>query len=145
MKSLSTTKLLTALRKSNDIDQFLKDNCCDLNNPTLSAHLKQLLDAHGLKPTDLSNAALLDRSFTYQLINGTRIPNRNILLRFSFVLHLSLQEVQNLLRISQKGELYPRVLRDTLLIYAIEQNLSLLDANDLLLQYNQSPLLFEEY
>lgn len=130
--------------KKNDFDNFIDANREDITNPTTTKFLKDLLEKKNVKPTDLARESLLDCSFTYQLLNGTRNPNRNILLRFAFVLKMNLEETQQLLKISQKGDLYPRIYRDAIIIYCINQKFDLLAANDFLIQQKQTPLIFEE-
>ena len=144
MKSITTTNLLSELKQTKDINQFLEAHDLESSTSAPSTYLSHLLTAHNMKPSQLAVEALMDRSFTYQLINGTRTPNRNILLRFAFALHLSLIETQHLLLHYQKGELYVRILHDALIIYAIENHLNLADINDLLIQYNQAALLYDE-
>lgn len=139
-----TTTQLFKLINSEEYESFIQNYSDEITNPTATSFLKDLLDLKGIKPSELSRKALLDRSFTYQILNGTRKANRNLLLRFSFVLHLSLVETQHLLQIFQKGELYPRILRDVIIIYCINNNYDLFAANDFLIKQNQLPLFMED-
>lgn len=143
MSRITTTQLFKLINKE-EFESFILNYSDEITNPTPTSYLKDLLDLKGIKSSELSRKALLDRSFTYQILNGIRKANRNLLLRFSFVLHLSLVETQHLLQIFQKGELYPRIFRDAIIIYCINNSYDLLAANDFLMKHNQLPLIMED-
>ena len=50
----------------------------------------------------------ISKSYGYQILNGDRIPGRDILLRTSLVLQLSLKETQRLLAVGDCGALIPK-------------------------------------
>lgn len=144
MKGLTTTRLFSLIKQSRNMNDMQKNIEDGLMNPDASAYLKNLLDKSGLTPPEVAKEVFLDRSYTYQLFNGIRHPNRNILLRFSFAFHLNLDETQRLLKLHQKGELYPRILRDAVIIYSIEKKYELIDANELIVSIGEAPLFSEE-
>lgn len=144
MKGLTTTNLFSLIRQSRSMNEMQQKIGEELMNPNATACLKSLLEKSGLTPGDIAKEVFLDRSYTYQLFNGTRNPNRNILLRFSFAMRLSLEETQRLLKLYQRGELYPRILRDATIIYSIEKGHALIDANELLVSIGEAPLFSEE-
>ena len=53
----------------------------DYTLPSLPIYLNSLLHRHGLTVQDVVVACNLDRSYGYQLFNGTRRPSRELLLR----------------------------------------------------------------
>ena len=77
-------------------------------------------------------AADVSKSYGYQILRGERVPGRDILLRTALALGLSLKETQRLLAVGGCGALYPRVRRDAAVIFALNQKMSLLQAEELL-------------
>ena len=77
-------------------------------------------------------AADVRKSYGYQILRGERVPGRDILLRTALVLGLSLKETQRLLAVGGCGALYPRVRRDAAVIFALNQKMTLLQAEELL-------------
>ena len=77
-------------------------------------------------------AADVSKSYGYQILRGERVPGQNILLRTALALGLSLKETQRLLAVGGCGALYPRVRRDAAVIFALNQKMSLLQAEELL-------------
>ena len=60
----------------------------DFDAPDLAAYLNSLLHSRGLTVQDIVLCCNLDRSYGYQLFNGTRRPTRDFLLKLAFLLGL---------------------------------------------------------
>lgn len=144
MKGKTTSSLLSIIKSSKNLADMQNKMDGAITNPKATECLKSLLETSGISTMDLAREALLDRSYTYQLLNGIRTPNRNILLRFAFILKLNLDTTGRLLTLFQKSSLYPRFLRDAIIIFSLEKGYSLLDTNELLLSMGEAPLFYEE-
>lgn len=99
---------------------------------TCSQLLLELLEKAGLSAPEWMTAADVSKSYGYQILRGERVPGRDILLRTALALGLSLKETQRLLAVGGCGALYPRVRRDAAVIFALNQKMSLLQAEELL-------------
>lgn len=143
-KSLETKDLFQLLSESKHMDEFLQKNEDELLVINLHTHLYKLLEEAGFTIPLIVEQACISKSLAYQIFNGQRAPNRNVLIRISIVLRLELEETQRLLRIAKKGELYPRIQRDAAIIFCIQHGLTLSDANELLEDLNEAILLKEE-
>lgn len=98
----------------------------DFNRPlTVPQYLEQLLEKYQMSISELITKTLLSKSFVYQVFSGERNPSRDILLRFAFAMHLTVDETQHLFLVGQKGALYPKIRRDAALMCCLEQKLSL--------------------
>lgn len=107
----------------------------------LTAYLRGLLEARGRSVQDIILRCNLDRSYGYQLFNGTRTPTRDFLLLLSVVLQLPEEEAQRLLKLAGRPALYPRNRRDAAVLYALSHRLSLDEANALLTDLGEEKLL----
>ncbi|MGM9608418.1 MAG: helix-turn-helix domain-containing protein [Oscillospiraceae bacterium] len=96
----------------------------EFDMPPLATHLNSLLHSRGLTVQDVIVGCNLDRSYGYQLFNGTRKPTRNFLLRLAFLLRLSEAEVQRLLKIAERQPLYARNRRDAAVLYGLTHDLT---------------------
>lgn len=137
----TTAELLDRLDSATQLSQFLEEYADDLRPPTFSQHLAALMEDRGLTPAKLSESALLSRAFVYQLCSDVRSPSRDVVLRLALVMKLPLEEAQRLLRSACRGELYPRVRRDAVFVFALKRSLSLFDTNELLEALNEEPIL----
>lgn len=128
----NTDQLLEMLQDTRSLQHFLDDHETDFLNITLTQYLALLLERHQLSRQEVYAASNLDRSLTYQIFNGSRRPSRNALLSIALGMHLTLPETQRLLKIAQRGELYPKNRRDAAVLFCIFQRMSLIEAELLL-------------
>lgn len=143
-KSIMTDELLHAITKAKRIDDFLQEHESDMKYVDLKSYLYDLLEQANLTIPQIIEKASISKSLAYQIFSGQRNPNRNLILRISLVMKLSLDDTQRLLRLSKKGELYPRIQRDAAIIFCITNNYSLIDTNELLENLGEAILLKEE-
>ena len=113
----------------------------DYTSPPLPIYLNSLLHRHGLTVQDVVVACNLDRSYGYQLFNGTRRPSRELLLRLALLLKLGEEEAQRLLKIAGRQPLYARNRRDAAVLYALTHGLSAEDVGELLDSMDEDALL----
>ena len=108
--------------------------------PPLPIYLNSLLHRHGLTVQDVVIACNLDRSYGYQLFNGTRRPSREFLLRLALLLKLGEDEAQRLLKIAGRQPLYARSRRDAAVLYGLTHDLTEEAVQDLLAELGEESL-----
>ena len=113
----------------------------DYAAPSLPIYLNSLLHRHGLTIQDVVVACNLDRSYGYQLFNGTRRPSREFLLRLALLLKLGEEEAQRLLKIAGRQPLYARNRRDAAVLYALTHGLTAEKTDELLESLGEGALL----
>lgn len=138
---ISTDNLFYMLENSRDLDDEWKKVLEQMNAPSFHEYLSELISERGIDAAKLAVMAVLSCSFTYQICAGTRMPGRDIILRISIVLSLSLDETQRLLKLANRGILYPKIKRDSVLIYALLNKYDLYSTNELLEKFGQEVLL----
>jgi transcriptional regulator with XRE-family HTH domain len=139
-----TEELLHSLSESKHIDEFLQSHENEINNIDLQTYLYELVIRAGLTIPQMIEKASISRSLAYQIFNGQRLPNRNLIIRMALIMKLSLQETQRLLKVAKRGELYPRIQRDAAIIFCIQHKYSLIDTNELLENLGEAILLKED-
>jgi transcriptional regulator with XRE-family HTH domain len=137
-KEKSTSGELKKLIESETLEQALDS---DGKKISLESHLNNLLFESKMETREFADKLHANRTFIYQILKGSRRPSRDMLLRMAFVLKLSFNETQRLLTIGSQGALYPRIRRDKILIFTLENHYSLEDVNAALIREKESPLL----
>ena len=137
----STSELFRMIQESPGLFRENLQMGSGYKEPQLAEYLQQLLDKHEMTIPDLIVKTLLSKSFVYQIFSGKRNPGRDILLRMAFAMHLSVEETQHLFLVAGKGALYPKVRRDAVIIYCLEQGMPLDEANDFLIHVSERELL----
>lgn len=138
----STSELLEILKKSPDIPTYTDRISGNLiEQLPLHTYLLKILEEKQLKRSDVAHASGLDRGYVYDIFAGKKTPSRDKLLALCFALRLSDVQVQRLLNSTGYAQLYPRIERDSIILFALSHHLSLLDANELLYEMNYQPLI----
>lgn len=112
--------------------------------PACARFLRELLERAEMSAPAWIASADLSKSYGYQILRGVRAPGRDVLLRTALVLRLSLADTQRLLAVGGCGALYPKVRRDAAVIFALNQNMTLLDAEELIASLPERSLFAKE-
>lgn len=99
---------------------------------TFPEYLNSKMIERNISPAELIAAAQIQRNYGYQILNGTRKPSRDKILALCLALGLDLPETQRALTLAQFGQLYPKNQRDSIFIFSINKQLSVLQVNELL-------------
>lgn len=139
--SEKSTEDLLLMAKDKDFIKNLENISEHINMPTFQKYCQDLISEKNITLKALSDKALLSRSFTYQIFSGERLPGRDIILRIALVAHFSLDETQRLLKISNRGALYPKNKRDAVIIYGISNQIELYEIDKTLIKLGMESLL----
>lgn len=128
----TTGELLDILRNTSNIDSFMEKEQENFVADDLTAYLEKLLEEKSLTKSDCIKHSGLDRTYAYQIFSGMKKPSRDKLLALCFAMKLTEEEVQTLLKHCGYTPLYPRVPRDGIILWALNQHFSVSDVNELL-------------
>jgi transcriptional regulator with XRE-family HTH domain len=128
----STREIEGKLFAAPSFELFLEENGGGMLTPKVCYRLAELCRTRGLKPVEVIRRAGLDRTYGYQLFNGTRKPSRDKLLQLAFGFGLTVEETQELLRTAQKSALYPKIMRDAAIMRCLYEGKRIEDAQALL-------------
>lgn len=139
--TISTDDLFLMLEKEENIfDNWNELSQC-MNVESFHNYLYNLISNKNISIQKVGVKAFLSRSFVYQIFSGARIPNRDIILRIALVLNISLDETQRLLKLANRGGLYPKMKRDAVIIYALNNHWGLEQTDEALIDLGQESLL----
>lgn len=127
----TTDELLNHIKNVLSIEDFLKDNNAEYFNITADQYLRKLLNEKDLKVSQISvNSCLGD--YVYKVFNGSRKANRDVYIAIGIAMKLTYNELQLLLRLAKYLILDPRDRRDSIFLYAISKQLTVMETNDIL-------------
>lgn len=107
-------------RDENFDDELIKENLC----PELKDFLTGCMERAGISRAELISTLDMDRNYGYQVLNGTRIPTRECLIRIGLLLGLSVEDFQRMLNIAGRSSLYVKNMFDAKVFYAIKHKMS---------------------
>ncbi len=121
----NTDELLKELTdKGCDIQEYIDSNPNSFIEINLNKFWHGLIEKSGMKNADIINKSDFSYVYFYDVASGKKIPSRDKILRLILAMHLTLDDCQTAMHYCGKAKLYPRIKRDSLLIYAIEQKLT---------------------
>ena len=124
------------------IGSFLAGNQENMLTMNLSEYLMTLLRQKKLKRADVIRDSHLEHAYVYQIFDGKKKPSRDKLIAIAFGLHLDVEETQRMLRLGGCSELYARIGRDAVILFAVSRGMSI-GAADELLDANGFPTLID--
>ena len=121
-----TDELLKELDNTSDINQYLSTNRDELIEQNVAKYLNELLE----EKNNLTKSKIAKST---SIFRGEKCnPSRNKLLQIAFAMNLDLDSTQKLLKIANVGILYPRIKRDSIIIFALNKKLDFFECEDLL-------------
>lgn len=131
-----TEQLLNELQFSNSLEAFLKNKAVGTAK-SLAQQLHAMLEAKGLKKSEVIKNSGLNTTFAYQLFSGDRKATRNKVLQLAFAMQLDLRDTQRLLKAAGVNELYCKNRRDAIVIYCVREQLPLAATDDTLYKFGE--------
>ena len=138
-----TEELLNELLASSDPNDFVGQ--LPANKRELAPYLNEMLVVHGKERNEVIHASNLDHTYAYQILAGTRAnPSRNKILQLAFAIGLTPRETDRALQAGGKSRLYCKDRRDAIIIYAVENGLTLAECDDELYRLGEATLVSRE-
>lgn len=136
-----TDKLGADLKQQKDIHTFLENNKDKLLDMNLPKYLDELLAQKNLTKSNVIKKSGLPVTYAYKIFSGQKHTARNRILALAIAMQLSIDETNHLLNYAEHSSLYPRNPWDTIIMYALQRHLSVIETNILLTDAKASPLL----
>lgn len=133
-----TEEFLNDLVDSASIESYLDTH--ELDAPSLSEYLRQLLREKNLKRSEVVRMANLNETFGYQIFIGTRNPTRDKVLQIAFAMALTLRESNRALRAAGASSLNPKNRRDAIILFCLDRSCSLQKVNEELYRFGEETL-----
>ena len=135
-----TAKIVEELGVCPDFKTFYSENSDYMIKEDLSELLDKLMKKYDLKKSQVIRAAEMSEVYAYQIFSGLRVPERKKLLCIAIGMTLNLDEVQALLKCAGYSQLYVKLPFDSIVLYGICKNLSVVEINELLFEYGLETL-----
>lgn len=137
----TTTELLRELkRQSCSLPDYLSNHKDTFVVEDIKDFWEELITKKNYSKSNIINKSDFSYCYFYDVINGRKMPTKDKVVRLALAMKMSVDECQQALKISGRSALYPKVRRDSVLIYAIEKHLTIAQCDDLLTQHGEDEL-----
>ena len=127
-----TGDVYDALRDSNSTNELV-NHLEDLDNTftdmSFSSYFNKFLVASGKTPQELATMTGIDTYYIYPILNGTQGPKRDRAIALCLAVGMTDEECIRCLERSNLGILYAKNKRDSVIIYAFRNKMSVNDLN----------------
>lgn len=141
--SKTTLEMKNELNECEDLEIFLKENEENFCHLSLEALLERYLAEKQLKKAEVIRRSGLNQVYAYQIFSGAKRAERDKLLCIAIAAGMTAAEADRLLLAGGKPTLYPRVVRDSVIEYALNHHFTVEQTDDLLYDHDCRTLLNE--
>lgn len=135
-----TSEIVKELGLCPDFQTFYTENKDYMVSGNLSQLLAQLLESKGLKKSQVIKNAELSEVYGYQIFSGIRVPERKKLLCLAVGMGLNIEETQQLLKCAGYSPLYVKLPFDSIVLFGLCKQMSVIQINELLYEYGLETL-----
>ncbi|MBQ9862059.1 MAG: hypothetical protein IJO75_07370 [Clostridia bacterium] len=135
-----TKEMLEQLKTAESLDGYLRENEDQLVDGTIREQLEAALRETGLSKAEVLRRAEINDIYGYQLFAGSRKPSRDKLIALCIGMSLTLDRTQCLLKATGFAPLYAKNKRDSILIFGIQNNQTVLEINTALYDHAEPTL-----
>lgn len=131
---MKTGELLQKLLRTSSIARFIKRYTAQMQTAPLHVYLKAQCEKRGVIPAQVIARAGIERTFGHHIFNGRKQPSRDKVIQLAFGYGMGFDEAQELLKTARKSGLYPKILRDAVIIHALNTGVLLQDVQTALVE-----------
>ena len=139
----STEDLLNSLNSVYDLTEFIHRNEKNFEKMDVAYFFDKVLSAKSIKKSDVIKNSAIERTYGYQILNGTKKPSRDKLIQLCIGAEFSFEETQTALKRTGFAPLYTKCKRDCIIVYAIKSKKSVIDTDFLLNKFDEKILNLE--
>ena len=129
---LSTKEFENKIDSMQSIDEF-REMLSELPKTTFSDRIYEMCEERQLNLSQVQCKCGITKSYFYEFANGKRAPKKHHVIKIGMAMHLSLEELNELLKLAQHKELYAKRKEDAIIIYGIKNNLTAMQIDELLI------------
>lgn len=137
----TTTELLRELkRQSCSLPDYLSNHKETFVIEDIKSFWEEIIAKKNYSKSNIINKSDFSYCYFYDVINGRKMPTKDKVVRLALAMKMSVDECQQALKLSGRSALYPKIRRDSVLIYSIEKHLTIAQCDDLLAQHGEDEL-----
>ena len=133
---------LKCVKTNAELKQYMEDN--SIGQFQFGSRFSELCKEYGVKQADLVYTVAVSKSQLYAVINGTRNPSKELVIKLALALKLTIEEINELLKLAGHKELYVENKADSIIIYGLKENKTVYEIEELLKEYQVDFTLTDE-
>lgn len=136
----TTDELKKTLCSKKDIDAFISENENELVTSSFVEQMEFWIKEKNITKADLIKKTNLYTTYGYEILRGDKLPSRDKAIQLCLALKLSIKETDHVLYSINCEALYPRSKRDSIIMFALENHMSVLECDEQLFDHQLEAL-----
>jgi len=132
--------ILNSIETMESLEKYTGTTLKEIEEVTLADYFNKICRANNIKKSELIKNSDMDRTYGYQILDGKKMPSRDNIIKLCIGAHLDLSETERALVIGNAAKLYPKRIRDSIIIYSINRRLSIIEINIFLSEKGEATL-----
>ena len=128
---LTTKEFENRIQRAKTADE-LQQVLLSLPQKTFSVQIDEFCKAYQITFSQVQVASGITKSMFYAIVNGTRKPKKVHIIKIGLAMGLSVEEINLLLKVSGLKELYAKSKEDAIVMYGVNNNLTVMQIEELL-------------
>ncbi len=138
-----TEKILDHLSETESLTEFFQENKEAFNLLTIGEYIELELKNRKLTKAGIIRKSGINKRFFFDILAGKKTPNRRYIIRLFLALGVDFSDVQWYLKACDYPQLYVKNKRDSIIIYCLNNELSVSECNKMLNNVDLENLGFE--
>ena len=140
----STDELMDILKSAPDINHYIEESGGEMISGELREYIERLLKEKRLTIAKAARRGQMSESYLYKINQGVKTNiSRDRVIQICFGFGLDIDGSQRLLRIAKVGELYSRIVRDSIIGFCLEKHIDIIECDKLLDEAGEKTILRE--
>lgn len=145
--SKNTTELVNELeqaKNTTEFEDFLKRNDVEMHRDSFGDCVLKLCAKYEVTPSVLQPQIAISKSQFYSLLNGTRNPSKESIIKIAFGIKVTQNEVNELLQAAGYHALDPKDREDAIIMFGLENQKEVGKIDELLKEYHSKIRLMDK-
>ena len=138
-----TEKILDSLSDTASLTEFFQENKDAFDLLTIGEYIELELKKRNVTKASIIRKSGINKRFFYDILSGKKSPNRRYIIRLFLALGVEFADVQWYLKACDYHQLYVKTKRDSIIVYCLNNKLSVSECNKMLNNVGLENLGFE--
>ena len=140
----STDELMKILKESRSAESYISENSQELTPNALMRHMDKLLAEKKITLAKAARRGQMSDSYLYKINQGVKTNiSRDKVIQICFGFGLNCDESAVLMRAANVSVLYPRIRRDSIILFCLENGKSVMECDRMLDEAGETTILKE--
>ncbi len=132
-------KILKNIKNGQELVNYINNELPPQDSMTFHAYYSFYLEQHNLEKAKVIQISGISRTYAYQILQGEKNPSRDKILALTLAAGMDLANINHCLKLAGMNELYEKVRKDAIILFALNKNLDIMDINELLFEMDEEP------